>query len=170
MSRVFSFRDLKLIPELSHLTEYQMVRLENDALVNKALSLLGFSLRNPIFYVPCLHRDLQGKTAVGFRATGTLNNDMAYIESQLCPQIERLIHSARRDASLASELARMIGHSVNLDDDYASDPVTVFEEADVDPDYLKNAALIRDMEVYRDKVRGWPYNGVGSLKLPHEYV
>jgi len=170
MSRVFSFRDLQLIPELSHLTEHRMVRLNSDSLVNKALSQLGFSLRRPIFYVPCLHRDLQGNVAVGFRATGTLNEDPLYRESSLCPQIERLLWAARRDGSLAAELARMIGHSINLDDDSAPEPMAYIEDEYIEPDYQKNAALIAELESYRDLVRGNPYNEYGSLKLPHEYV
>lgn len=170
MSRIFSFRDLQLVPQLAHLTEHQMVRLENDRLMTTALSILGFSLRHPILYVPSLHRDMQGKVAVGFRATGTLNEDPVYRNSSLCPQIERLIWAARRDPTLAAELSRMIGHSINLDDDYAEEPLTTLEDEYIEPDYKKNLKLIQDMEAYRDTVRGNPYNEAGSLKLPHEYI
>lgn len=170
MSRVFSFRDLKLIPEFANKTEREMVRLECDDLMNEALSQLGFSLRAPILYVPSLHRDLQGRVAIGYRAVGQVNEDPAYLNSPLCPLIERLIVAARRDPSLASELARMIGGGVNLDDDYAAEPVKEIEDEYVEPDWQRNERYIRELTDFRDMVRGSPYNEAGSLKLPSEYV
>lgn len=170
MSRVFSFRDLKLIPEFSGKTEREMVRLECDALMNEALSQLGFSLRAPILYIPSLHRDLQGRVAIGYRAVGQINEDPAYLNSPLCPLIERLIVAARKDPSLAAELSRMIGGGVNLDDDNAADVVKDMDEADVEPDWQRNERYIRELTEFRDMVRGSPYNEAGSLKLPSEYV
>ena len=169
MSRVFSFRDLKLIPEFANKTEREMVRLEFDDIMNEALSQLGFSMKAPILYVPSLHRDMRGNVAIGYRAVGQVNEDPAYLNSPLCPLIERLIVAARRDPSLASELASMIGGGINLDDDYAAEPQKEVEDDYIEPNWRRDERFINELTDFRDMVRGSPYNETGTLKLPHEY-
>lgn len=168
MSRVFSFRDLRRIPELSQLTEAEMLKPEHDALVNQALAQLGFNINAPILYVPSQHRDFAGKVAVGFRAVGEISSDPAYLNSRICPLIERLIWAAQKDPSLAKELSKMMGHSVNLDDD-AAEEAADFPDTDVDPNYEIIQEQITTLTLLRDVLRGSPYNDQGNLKTPAEY-
>lgn len=169
MSRVLSFRDLRLIPELSEFTEVEMLSISRDGLMLEALELLGFDTRAPILYVPSKHRDLQGVVAVGFRAIGEINNDAAYRNSRCCPLIERLLWAAKKDPSLARELAKMIGHSVNLDSDAIEEEFPDFPEEDIEPDFEMVVNQLAALTFLRDTLRGSPYNDQGNLKTPSEY-
>lgn len=168
MSRIFSFRDLKRIEKFASLREVDMLSIEYDDSINEALGQLGFDTRAPILYVPSLHRDLAGKVEVGYRAVGEINNDPSYLNSKLCPIIERLIWAARKDPSLARELSKMMGHSVNLDDDAAEESKD-FPDVDVSENYADIQAQIELLTEIRDSIRGNPYNEFGNLKTPAEY-
>ena len=164
-----SFRDLKLIPGLSQFTEVELLSVTRDALVNNALGQLGFNLRAPILYVPSKHRDMQGNVGVGFRAVGHINNDHAYLNSSCCPMIERLIWASLKDPSLARELAKMMGHSVNLDDN-AIEQEDPFYEEEMEDDFEMVSAQLLALTKLRDVMRGSPYNEQGLLKTPKEYA
>jgi hypothetical protein len=168
MSRVFSFRDLKRVPSLTGFSETELLNPKHDAAVNEVLAAVGFNIQAPILYVPSRHRDLAGKVEVGFRAVGEISNDPVYLNSKLCPLIERLIWASQKDPSLARELSKMMGHSVNLDED-AADEVNDFPDSDIDPDYGIIQMQIEALTFYRDEVRGSPYNEQGNLKTPAEY-
>jgi hypothetical protein len=168
MSRNFSFRDLRRIPELAKFTEVELLDPSKDELVNQALVQLGFNINAPILYVASQHRDLAGKVEVGFRAVGEISSDPAYLNSRLCPLIERLIWAAQKDPSLARELAKMMGHSVNLDDD-ATDEANDFPDSDIEPTYEVVQLQIEALTFLRDEIRGSPYNEQGNLKTSAEY-
>lgn len=140
----------------------------NDALVNQALVQLGFNINVPILYVPSQHRDLSGAVAVGFRAVGEISSDPAYLNSRLCPMIERLIWAAQKDPSLARELSRMTGHNVTLGEE-VTDEANDFPDSDIEPNYEITQMQIEALTFYRDEVRGTPYNDQGNLKTPAEY-
>lgn len=169
MSRVFSFRDLGRAPNLKGLNETELLSPKWDEEVNKVLAAVGFDINAPILYVPSQHRDLAGKVAVGFRAVGEISSDTSYLNSRMCPLIERLIWAAQKDPSLAKELSRMMGHSVNLDNDEALEESLDFPEADVEPDYELIQEQIEVLTFLRDQIRGIPYNEQGNLKTPAEY-
>lgn len=169
MSRVFSFRDLKLIPELSQYSEIEMLHPILDETINKYLSQVGFDIEAGVIYVPAKHRDLQGNVGVGFRATGTVTTDPGWFNNPLCDSTERLIAAVRTDISLAKELCRMLGHSVDLtsNDIFSEDPnfPTELEE----DDYEEVSNQIKQLEEIRDFLRGSPYNEFGAIKSPSEY-
>lgn len=168
MSRVISFRDLKIVPSLSQYTEVELLSTNLDDKVNNVLGQLGFNLKAPILYVPTKHRDMQGGVGVGFRAVGHINNDHAYLSSNICPMIERLIWASLKDPSLARELAKMMGHTVNLDDTALEIDDPMYEE-EIEDDYEMTSAQIVALTTIRDVVRGSPYNEQGILKTPKEY-
>lgn len=170
MSRVISFRDLQRIPFLSSYSEVELLQVSMDAKVNLALGQLGFNLDAPILYVPVKHRDMAGGVGVGYRAVGEINNDKAYLDSPVCPQIERLIWASRQDMSLARLLARMMGHSINLSDDSGAEEDPFIGEEYLEPDCEEVTAEIRILENLRDELRGSPYNEFGALKTPKEYL
>lgn len=172
MSRVFSFRDLRVIPALSKCNEIQLLHPSMDALVNSCLEQLGFDLKRPIQYLPSKHRDLQGKVAVGFRAVGEIAaDDRNYITSKMCTLTERLVASASRDPSLARELCNLMGNSINLSDsDGGLGDDEGFPEELVEADHDNIAEEIRNLENLRDQIRGSQYDEAGALKLPGTYV
>lgn len=167
MSRVFSFRDLiRVVPQFQGKSEYDLIRPEMDEAVHDVLADLGFSMRHAITYVPALHRDLTGRVAVGFMARGTLNHyARAYLSSPLCDPIELLIAAAKRDPSMAAELAKMLGGKHCLDDDYAIDKEPPYD-GEVEPDYEDNLLMIQGLTQLRDFIRGNEMLDDGTMQTP----
>lgn len=168
MSRVLSFRDIQRVPGLDKYTEVQLLSIERDKEVNEVLEVLGFDINQPILYVPSKHRDLAGKVAVGFRAVGQISGNDEYMNSRLCPLIEKLVWAAKRDPSLAQELFKLIGHSVNLEEEAIEEDGEFLDE-EVEPDFDDITEQIQALEELRNVIRGWPYNDQGNLKTPKEY-
>lgn len=171
MSRVFSFRDLLLIPALSKFNEIQLLHPAMDETVNSFLAQLGFDLNHAILYVPAKHRDLQGKVSVGFRAVGEIAaDDREYITSKLCTITERLVASAKTDPSLCRELCQLMGNSINLSDGDGPSDESDYPDDLVEKDFDNVASEIRNLEKLRDQIRGTPYDEAGALKLPGTYA
>ena len=168
MSRVFSFRDLQRIPELSKYTETEMLDIEMDGMINKYLAQLGFNVNAAVLYEPAQHRDLSGHVEIGYRAVGEVTHDPAWLEHPLCNTTERIIFRARTDMSLAKELARMQCSGINWSEDNGeSDPD--FPESLVEKDFEDTTTMLDLLRTVRDAVRGNPYNEYGALKTPQEY-
>lgn len=168
MSRVFSFRDLRLIPELSKFNEIQLIHPDMDKAVNKYLGQLGFDLDYAVQYVPANHRDMQGNVGVGFRAVGEISINRSFINSPLCSITERMIAAFHTDPGLARELAALMGNSISFKDtEYEGDTSEEdFPENLIEPTYNEVSQQIKALEAIRDELRGSPYNEDGSLKLP----
>jgi hypothetical protein len=169
MSRVFSFSDLRLIPELSRYNEISLLSPKLDGTVNGYLAKLGFDITQAIQYIPAKHRNMQGKVVIGYRAVGTINRDREFINSPFCSTIERLIAASTYDMSLTRELAKLMGSSVQLKDDDAVEMDENYPEEWVEADFEEVQARIRTLEVLRDRIRGSMYNEYGALKRPYEY-
>lgn len=171
MSRVFSFRDLRLIPELSKYNEIQLLHPSMDAVINAYLSQLGFDMNHAIFYVPAKHRDMQGKIDVGFRAIGEISDDRAFITSKLCTITERLVAASHTDPSLCKELSSLMGNSISYRDvEDNHDGEESYPEDLVEPDFDEVAQEILNLENLRDQIRGTPHDEAGALKLPGTYA
>ncbi len=169
MSRVISFRDLQRVESLAGFTETELLKIENDAKVNAVLAALGFDMNQPILYEPSKHRDMAGSVAVGFRAVGEINGYSEYMDTRMPPLIERLIWASKTDMSLAFELSRMMGHTVNLMDDALEDDVCEIEAEYVEQDYEMVQEQIEALIDLRNHIRGSAYNEYGNLKTPGEY-
>ena len=172
MSRIFSFRDLRLIPEIGEFNEIELLHPKHDDLVNHYLFMLGFNLMSPVLYVPAKHRDLRNHVAVGFRAVGSLSRGRAFLNSKLCTTTERLIAASKQDMSLTVELAKLMGNSCSLGNPYESESLFAeqqFPSEMVESDYDDVKAEILSLEKIRDMIRGSPYNEYGGLKTPDEY-
>lgn len=176
MSKVMSFRDLKLIPELSGLSEIHMIHPSNDNLVNKYLAQLGFDLDYAVVYIPAKHRDMQGKIAVGFRAVGEVSCNRNFINSPLCTIDDRLIAAGYQDISLAKEMATLgsAGRSYSqlIDGECVEDDAVVedFLEEETEEDEEFVASQIAQLEEIRDRLRGSMWSDSGALKTPDEYA
>lgn len=173
MSRVISFRDLRLIGELSQYNEIELLHPNQDAQVNYYLEQLGFNTAVGVLYVPNIHRDLQGKVALGFRAVGEINPASPYIDSPLCTLIERILAAAVKDISMAKEMSMMLGNSINFAiqgaDELYDQNQEEFPLELVEPDFEEVTDQIKFLEGVRDQLRGSCYNEYGNLKTPKEY-
>lgn len=169
--RTFSFRDLRLIPELGQYNEIYLLRPCMDRLMFDALAQLGFDMARPIQYVPTKHRDLQKKVAVGFQAVGYVTQDRAFLKSPLCTIEERLIAASYIDMSLARELANLMGSSSAFNAIPTGDTEDPdFPDELIEPDYEQVKQEILTLEKIRDQVRTNQYNEFGALKSPIELL
>lgn len=177
MSRVVSFRDLiSTVPSLKGYTEIELLDLGMDSLVNEALDVLGFNVNKAILYVPNKHRDMAGKVGIGYRAVGEINPyNRAYLQSRVCPPIERLIAASQTDMSLCKELAKLMGTTTADLRDTAIMDLSLWEESSesqeyLEEDYAQVTLEILNLEKIRDEIRGNKYNDHGALKTPEEYA
>jgi len=160
-----SFRDLQLATVLAGLNEIQMTYPENDDKMRWVLAQCGIDVEYDIEYVPCLHRDLRGKVAVGFMACGELNINRNVLNSPVCDVTDRLVAAAYQDPSLAKELATMLSSKADYrgltDIESESDLEDEEEdnrgkEADKEYEDYSNfiSEQIRQLELIRDEIRG----------------
>jgi hypothetical protein len=172
MSRVLSFRDLKLITELAPYTEISLLDPSMDERVNYYLDKLGFDVEYGICYEPSLHRDMRNKVAVGFRVVGELNVNRNIINSDLCTLEDRLIAAAYLDPTLVRELSPLMGTRLDYRAFHAEDAESEdnedFLSDDIEPDYEMIKSQIEALTAIRDSLRGSVYNEAGSIKSPAE--
>lgn len=170
MSRVMSFRDLRLIPELARYNEIELLHPSKDALVNKYLEQLGFNTDAPVEYIPNKHRDIRGVVAVGFRAVGVIAVGSAFLNSRMASMEDRIMAAYFTDPSLAREMSMMMNTGIRFadtpdgDDDGVEFPPELEEE-----DYEDVAAHLKALEELRDRLRGPTHNEAGAAKTPAEY-
>lgn len=154
--RTLSFRDVRLIPELSKYNEIELLNPQMDSLVNSFLGRLGFDMEFEIEYVPSLHRDMQNKIAVGFQFVGEISLNRNFINSSMCSMTERLAAAAYQDPSLTRELSSMLGGNQNyysLSEVDAEDAGLGYAEDEVEEDYEWVSLQIRQLETIRDQIR-----------------
>lgn len=173
MSRTISFRDVMLHSQLSHIkNEIDLLKLENDDLMEKILKQLGFDTDYPVAYVPSKHRDMQNKVAVGFMAVGEISLNREFINSPMCSPVERLVAASYTDPSLTRELSNLMGNHVNfkslLEDEAEGDGEELPEDM-LEPDRHYVAAQISVLADLRDRIRGSMYNEAGDIKTFAEY-
>lgn len=167
MSRVMSFRDLQLIPELGQYNEIELLHPSMDEVMKNYLGQLGFDTDFGVLYVPNKHRDMQGKVAVGFRAVGEISINRSFVNSSLCSVDERIIAAGVTDMSLAIEMSKMMGNSVA----FMAIDAAVYEDDDefppelIEPDYLEVLAELEMLVAIRDTIRGSFMDEYGNVKV-----
>lgn len=102
-----SLRDLKLADLLSHLTEVEIINPKNDELVKSVLQQIGYDTRQPIEYTVSNHRDMQGKSAVGFQVIGEYNTDPKY--KHFLDTVDRVVVAGLTDIHLARDMETLLG-------------------------------------------------------------
>lgn len=173
MSRTISFRDLLVCEELRHIkNEIELLSIQNDALVSNILSKIGFDIDYPVLYVPCKHRDMQNKVAIGFMAVGEISLNRAFINSPMCSITERMVAASYTDPSMTRELGALMGNTVNyrrlLSEDIESEGDELPDDM-LEADRHEVASQIKVLCEIRDAIRGDMYNEAGDLKTYEEY-
>lgn len=172
-----SLSDMKLISELSHLSEIQMIHPAADDLMAKYLYKIGMDCYDfPFLYIPNKHRNLRGQVVTGFRCVGEIRCDEEYRNSYLAGITERLIISSYLDPSLMEEIAELSfkvrnweeylndNDSLDWDESRALFPVDQLEE-----DWEAQEDHIRELGDVLLAVRGSPYTSSGALKTMEDY-
>lgn len=172
MSRVISFRDLRVIPELAQYNEVELLHPSRDKMMAKYLEQLGFNTDAPVQYIPNKHRDMQGNVGVGFRAVGTIAVGSEFLESRMATMEDRILATYFTDPSLARELAQMMNTGISFsdgDDNSLLDDEDEFPEELTEPDFPEVEAALKELEQLRDSIRGSMYNESGAPKTYGEY-
>jgi hypothetical protein len=168
---------MKLVSELSEMSEIEMVQIENDELMQKYFYQIGMDCYDfPFVYVPNKHRTLAGEVVTGFRCVGELRCDSAFRDSYLAGITERLIISSYLDTSLMLEIAEL-SYKVRDFDDYLNDCDSIdFDESralfpanQLEDDWVEQEAIIKNLQDVLTMIRGPVYNASGALKTAEEY-
>lgn len=156
-----SATDLVLIPELSHLKAIEMIDPKNADLILPYLKVLGCDADFPVQFVPCQHRNLQGKVVVSYLICWEVECNDAFLSSSFASREDRIIAAAYKDVGLAQDLAAQQTSSR----DYGSSPSDGFPPELTNKDEDDILAQIKQLDEILLLVRGDPYKSDGSRKL-----
>lgn len=172
-----SLSDMKLITELSGMSEFDMIRIENDDLMAKYLYKIGCDVPDfPWVYIPNKHRNLRGQVVTGYRAVAEIRCDAAFRDSYMAGITERLVISSYFDRTMMEDIAELsfktpdFSEYLNDSDSIDFDESRALFEADqLEPDYQQEEAKIQELQDILDSIRGGAYNASGALKTAQEY-
>lgn len=122
--KALSFRDLKLIPELSNCSELWMLQPCMDSVIHPYLAMFGLDIEYGVTYQPNVHRDMQGKVALGFMARAEVSCNRNDINGPFMNLEDRLQAVAFLDKSLLEEMAELSGKM----SDYRGDGESIIED------------------------------------------
>jgi hypothetical protein len=160
---------------LSKYTEKDLLSINRDEEVNRALAVIGYDLDEPILYAPALHRDMTGHTEIGYLIYGSTQINRSWIDSPFASLTERLEAVCYRDVSLFQELAKLgcavreYGGEKVSTDDFGYEPEDLPPDQ-LEPDWKESGAEIEKLVAARDEIRGTCYSESGALKTPSEYL
>lgn len=173
----WSLSDLQLISVFKDMSEFDMLRIENDEVMQKYLYILGMDVPDfPLMFLPCIHRNLQNQIVTGYKVIGECRCDRVYKDSWMAGISERLLITAFNDASLMKELAEL-SYKVRDFEDYLNDCDAIdfdeeralFPADQLEPDYQENEQKLKELEEILESIRGPQYGPSGSLKSYKEY-
>jgi hypothetical protein len=155
------------------MSEFDMLRIENDNLILGYLEQLGIDTQYSVQYIPSQHRNLQNKVVVGFQAIGEIQCNRKFLNSAYCLPIERIAAYGYQDRSLTAELASLSGTQLNHDafheghiNENVEDP---YIGEWVEPTYLVMENQIAALAGIRDNIRGPMFDDSGSPKMREQY-
>lgn len=163
-----SVTDLMLIPELSHLRMVEFIDPKHDVLIAPFLKVLGFDLEYPVHFLPCQHRNLQGKVVIGYTIAGEVECNASFLASEWATSEDRIIAAGYRDLSLAGEMCQALTAGRSYSDGGAS-AEEVLAPDQTNPD---EAVITQQIQILADLlllVRGTPFKQDGSRATLDEY-
>lgn len=165
-----SVSDLLKLDDFKHLNEVQLIHPKNDEKVLNHARTAGLDVTGGYCYEASQHKNMFGKTVVGYRLIGELRGDAAFRSNPFCtPEVRTLSH-LRKDVSLTQEMVKLSGggfsYGKNAEDD--AEDTREYESL-----YEANwQALEREIAMLNQLVldiRGTPYGANGGLKTFYEY-
>lgn len=169
--KAVSFRDLLKVSWLSKYNEINLLSIDLDEEVQRVLSEIGFDCEYPIEYSCANHRDLTGKTGVGFMAIGDVSINRKHLTSAYADLTDIMISASYQDPSLAWQLGELSGKQRSYDNNLSL-------EDDFDRNYPKELLQlnysdvewqIKEMNDLCEHIRGSKYGPSGGLKTTQEY-
>ena len=172
-----SLSDLKLVTELSGLSEFEMIQIGNDELMAKYLYQIGMDCYDfPWIYTANKHRNMQGDVVTGYRVCGEIRCDGAYRDSYLADITARLIIVSYTDPSFMEEIAEL-SHKVRDFSEYLNDSDSIdfdeeralFPASQLEEDWEEQEAKIKQLNYILTEIRGTCYTASGGLKTMQDY-
>lgn len=172
-----SLSDMQLITELSTLSEFELVRIDNDELVAKYLYKIGVDTEFPWVYLANKHRNLQDNIVTGYRVCGEVRCDAAYRDSYLAGITERLVISSFSDRSFMEEIAELSYKVIDFEEHLHDNDSIDYDESralfgadQLEEDWEEQEAAIKELQGILFDIRGSAYNSSGALKTMKEYA
>lgn len=174
--KTISFSDLRRVSWLSEYSEVELLHIDMDDKVAEALSQLGFDTEYPILYYPAKHRNLAGDVVTGYIACGEIQLNGSKVNRDFRDLTDILVCTSYLDKSLMLELAELAfktrdfteflqdSDSIDFDEERALFPANQLE-----PDWVEQEAIIKNLQDVLTMIRGPVYNASGALKTAEEY-
>lgn len=131
---------------------------------------MGFNCKDfGLEYKCAYHRNLQKQCVVNYMITSEVRTDREFMTSPWCTSEDKVIASGKKDLSLAAELGKMSGISVEYDNIFGLEMEEQFEH-DLPLDEIERIEdELRAMNVVLENVRGNQFLRSGRRKLAAEY-
>lgn len=167
---VLSVSDLLKLNDFKHLNEVQLIHPDNDEKVLNHARTAGMDICGGYEYSASQHKNMFGKTVVGYRLIGELTNTPSFRASPFCtPEVRTLSH-LRKDVSLTQEMVKLSGGGFSYGKTSEEDVET---EREYETMYEENwQALEREIAMLNQlasDIRGSSYGANGGLKSFYEY-
>lgn len=174
MSFSISFTDLRLIKELSNLSDYDMLQLRNDNLMLKHLHTVGLDLDYGFAYVPSVHRNMQNKVVTSYRVCGDVRCDRNWRNGPMSSLTDRMVAAGFTDVSLAEELGMLTGLARMYGGKIGNEGEDMHKEAlpdnQLEDDWQGKEKEIIKMAVLCENLRGGYFKECGGLKGREDYA
>lgn len=172
MSRVISVSDFLLISEFKGMTQFDLIRPENDKRVLHYLEQLGFDTDYTIYYTPNKHRNMRGEVLVGYRIVGELSCNRKFWEMYSLEEI--VVATGYTDLTLAREMCNLTGrdidynafHDAGVTDELNHNKLSSTKtlQREIMEDYDLVTSQIHAMQTILEQVRNGLHREDGSLK------
>lgn len=166
MSKNISTTDLMLIPELSHLRMLDFIDPKNTELISPFLKVIGFDLEYPIQFIPCQHRNMQGKVVIAYLIVGEVEINSSFQDSVWCTPEDKLIAAGYRDLGLAKDMATSLTSARDYGSDEGGDGFPPDQSNPNEADILMQIKVLEDLLLM---VRGNPFKQDGSRATLDEH-
>ena len=165
-----SVSDLLKLDDFKHLNEVELIHPKNDEKVLNHARTAGMDVTGGYAYEASQHKNMFGKTVVGYRLIGELRSDAAFRSSPFCtPEVRTLSH-LRRDVSLTQEMVKLSGGGFSYGKTTQED---VEDTREYESMYEENwQALEREIAMLNQlafDIRGSSYGANGGLRTFYEY-
>ena len=170
--KAISAFDLQIIPELSHLSMFDMIDLNNDKLIYPYLAEMGFDTDYPIHYTVSQHRTLQNTVKIGYVLRGEVSINRKDLNGPWATITDKLVAAEYMDISLCREMMEQMSTSLNYDSFHTATDVEAnepFPSVLADPDESRITAELNLLKDILLLARGNPYAKDGNLKMPKDY-
>jgi len=165
-----SCSDLLKLDDFAGMNEVELIHPKNDEIVLNHARTAGMDITGGYEYSASQHKNMFGKTVIGYRLVGELRNDSTFRSSLFCtPEVRTLSH-LRRDVSLTQEMVKLSGGCFSYGKNAEDDAEDVREyESMWEPDWQVLEQQINLLNQIAIDIRGTPYGANGGLRTWYEY-